>query len=603
MPNLFTDFPERESVIKKYSRVAEIAMPLEEAFGEKGTYKDANEAMEVYLGVLSEIGRVFANEIRPNADAVDREGCRLENGKVIVPEKLTENLRKCAEMGIFSGPVRKKHGGLNLPRAVQFAVLEMAGHACPNTGLSIANYSMAGFLERHGTEAQKEKYLAGMMSHEITSSMALTEPGAGSDLGKLRTSARKEGDHYILNGTKQFISGGHATFSFVLARTDAQSTGLNGLSVLIVPQFLDGKEKANFKVSKIEEKVCLHGSPTCELLFENSVGYLFGEEGKGFKVMSELMNEARLAMAALALGIATAALEEAKKYAATRVTMGKPIIQHPMVADMLYEMEIETRAMRSLCTEAACAYDHMLIAEAQGNEVEFKKWKKRYRRLTPLAKYYCSERAIPFARNALQIFGGYGVCREYPVERLWRETIIHPIYEGTSQIQSLMVLKDTLKDVAVNATGFLGSLAGAWAESKVTRDPVKSKLLQARSELNQAIKTMMLSIVKDKFKSDIESLKQQKIQEFLKDFSMQLVSQKTDLTLPFLWAERFTRITADYYALKCMADNHVTGDEENEKWILEFAAICLPRMQLENHYMLNRLPSTLGYLEKISATT
>ena len=181
------------------------------------------------------------------------------------------------------------------------------------------------------------------------------------------------------------------------------------------------------------------------------------------------------------------------------------------------------------------------------------------------------------------------------MERLFRESIIFPIYEGTSQIQSLMVLKDTMKDVAVQATGFLGSLAGAWAEAKVTRDPVKAALLQARNELNQGIRTILMSIIKDKFKSDIESLKEKKIQDFLKDFSLRLLSEKTDLTYPFLMAERFTRITADYYALKCMADQAPAGDKERQKWILDYSELVLPRMRMENHYMLHRLPSTLDY--------
>ena len=212
----------------------------------------------------------------------------------------------------------------------------------------------------------------------------------------------------------------------------------------------------------------------------------------------------------------------------------------------------------------------------------------------------CSEKSITITRNALQLFGGYGVCRDYPAERFLRESLIYPIYEGTSQIQSLMVLKDTLKDVAQQSGGFLGSLAGAWAESMVTRDPVKSRLLQARNELNQAIRTVVMSIIRDKFKSDIDALKQQKIQEFLRDFSLKLLSTKTDLTYPFLCAERLTRITCDYYALKCMADHYQPGDTEQQKWILEFAELAIPRMRLENQYMLNRLPSTLDYMRKMT---
>jgi 3-(methylthio)propanoyl-CoA dehydrogenase len=596
--NLFTDIPDRVDIIKKYSDIRKLVVPIEEAFGEPGFYKSEDEAMEVYEGALTEIGKLCAQDIAPKAAEVDRQGCKLKDGVVTLPEALESHLVKITQLGTFAGCISRKYGGLNLPRAVQILGLEMFSHACPNTGLTVANFAMADFVQHFGTEAQKAEYIPRLISSEWHSSMALTEPNAGSDLGKLRTSARKEGDHYVINGTKCFISSGNTQLSFVLARTDPKSTGLTGLSVLAVPLHIDGKTQPNFRIPKIEDKVCLHASPTCEMVFEDAVGYLMGTEGNGFKVMAELMNVARLAMGALATGIATAAMETAKEYARTRVTMGKPIIQHPMIADMFYEMEIETRAMRAMVVEAAVACDWMMIAEEKGDVVNYKKWKKRYRRLTPLCKYYCSEKAITIAKNALQMFGGYGVCRDYPAERLLRETLIYPIYEGTSQIQSLMVLKDTLKDVAQQATGFLGSLAGAWAESKVTRDPVKSRLLQARSELNQGIRSILTSIIKDKFKSDMDDLRQQKIQDFLKDFSLQLLTTKTDLTYPFLCAERFTRITCDYYALKCLADHLPAGDKERQKWVLEFAEIALPRMQLENHYMVNRLPSTLQYLKE-----
>jgi 3-(methylthio)propanoyl-CoA dehydrogenase len=596
--NLFTDFPDRVDSIKKYSDIKKLIFPLEEAFGEPGFYKSEEEAMEVYEGALTEIGKLCALEIAPKAAQVDREGCKLKDGVVTLPEALESHLTKITQLGTFAGCISRKYGGLNLPRAVQVMGLEMFGHACPNTGLTVANFAMADFVQHFGTEDQKAEYIPKLISSEWHSSMALTEPNAGSDLGKLRTTARKNGDHYLITGTKCFISSGNTQLSFVLARTDPKSTGLSGLSVLAVPIQIEGRSIPNFRVPKIEDKVCLHASPTCEMIFEDSVGYLMGTEGNGFKVMAELMNVARLAMGALATGIATAALDAAKEYARTRVTMGKPIIQHPMIADMLYEMEIETRAMRAMVMEAAVACDWMMIAEAKGDQANYKKWKKRYRRLTPLCKYYCAEKAITIAKNALQMFGGYGVCRDYPAERLLREALIYPIYEGTSQIQSLMVLKDTLKDVAQQATGFLGSLAGAWAEAKVTRDPVKSRLLQSRNELNQGIRSILMSIIKDKFKSDMDDLRQQKIQDFLKDFSLQLLTSKTDLTYPFLCAERFTKITCDYYALKCMADHLPAGDKERQKWILEFAELALPRMQLENHYMVNRLPSTLQYMKE-----
>lgn len=594
--NLFTDFPDRIEQLKKYCELSKLAVPLEESFGEKNFFKSPEEAMEFYYGVLEELGKLAGTVIRPQAEAVDRIGAHLKEGEVILPAPLEENIKRLLELGVFSGLASRANNGFNLPQSVQALALEILAHACPNTALTVAAYSMVPFVETWGTEEQKTRILPKLLSLEWKTSMALTEPSAGSDLGQLRTSAKRVGDQYIVNGNKIFITSGSGDVTFALARTDATSKGLQGLSVLIIPRKIG--EKDNYRVTRIEEKVCLHASPTCEIVFENSTGELLGPEGEGFKVMLDLMNDARLAMAALATGIACASLEEAKNYAKQRITMGKPIFQHPMVADMIYEMEMEISAMRALVNEGAMSFDLMRVAKKQGDDKAFKKWRKRYRRLTPLCKYYCCEKAITISRNAVQLFGGYGVCKDYPVERLLRETIIYPIYEGTSQIQSLMVLKDTLKDVAVNATGFLGSLAGAWAEAKITRDPIKANVLKARNELNLAIKSILMSILKDKFKSDIDSLKHSNIQQFLKDFSLNLLTAKTDLTYPFLVAERLARITSDYYALKSLSDHLPAGDTARRELILNFAELVLPRMRMENEYMIHRLPSTIDYMKR-----
>lgn len=586
--NFFTDCPDRIDLLKNRCDLDRLAGALEEAFGEPGTFASAEEAKQFYFRALEEMGRYAAQSMAPRAADVDRQGCMFENGEVRLPDALVEHLKRCAELGVFSGPIARKYGGLNLPRSVQLLALEMFGQGCPNTGLTIACFSMAEFLAMFGTEDQKARMLGKLMSNEWQTSMALTEAGAGSDLGKLRSTARRDGNRWLVNGTKQFITNGSGDLTFALVRTDPKSQGLDGLSVLLVPRKIDGKD--NYRVTKIEDKVCLHGSPTCEIVFEDSIGELLGEEGNGWRTMSALMNSARLAMGALAVGIATAAHEGARDYATTRVTMGKPIAQHPMIAEMLHEMDVEIRAIRSLIAEAAIANDWMNVYRARGDEANFRRWKNRYRRLTPLCKYMATERAITISRNALQIYGGYGVCREYPAERLWRETIIYPIYEGTSQIQSLMVLKDTLRDVAAHAAGFLGSLAGAKAQALVTVDPVKRKLLEARNELNQGIRIILGSLIKSKFKSDIEGLRQKPIQEALKAFSLELLTAKTDLTFPFLCAERFTRISCDYYALKTLADRLRPGDTEREKLFHDFASLALPRMAMENRYLEERAP-------------
>lgn len=595
--NLFLETPDRSLLLNRFSRLPDYLLEWENTFGEPGNFKTPQDGLALYSGVLEEIGKFAAQEIKPKASQLDSEGVHFDSGKVILPETLQQHLRKFVELGVFASQVSRKHGGFNLPQAVQILALETVAQACPNTGLTLAAFSMASFVSKWGSEEQKTRILPKLMDNSWQTAMALTEPDAGSDLGKLRTSAKKEGTHYRVNGTKRFITNGNADIVFTLVRTDPQSVGLKGLSVLIIPKEVNGK--SNVRVTKIEDKVCLHSSPTCELSFEDSQGELLGPEGDGFKVMLDLMNEARLAMAALAVGIATAAFEEAKAYAQQRITWDKPIIQHPLVADMLTEMELEITAMRSMVMEAACCGDLLALSEATGDKKAVRKWKTRYRRLTPLAKYYCCEKAVTITKNALQIFGGYGVCKEYPAERLWRESIIYPIYEGTSQIQSLMVLKDTLKDVAQHAPGFLGSLAGAWAESKLTLDPIKSALLQGRNELNQAIRKILLSIIKDKFKADIEDLKQTKIQEFIKDFSLNLLSEKTDLTFPFLSAERLTRITSDYYAMKCLFDQS-RQDPERQEFIRNFCDLTLPRMKMENTYLSERGLWTLKFMKRFS---
>ncbi len=256
--NYFTDYPERVDQIKRYSDLEKLSMPLEETFGEKGTYKNPQEAIELYLGILEEMGRYCAKEVRPTAEEIDRQGAKFQDGEVILPPKLVQHIDRCRDFGIFAASTSRKYGGMNLPRAVQLIALEMFGQACPNTALMMASLCMADFVQQFGTEEQRQRLLPKMITAEWHASMALTEPNAGSDLGKLRTSGKKDGNRWIVNGTKQFITGGNGHITFALVRTDPASTGLAGLSVIILPRKIDGKD--NFRVAKIEDKICLHSS-------------------------------------------------------------------------------------------------------------------------------------------------------------------------------------------------------------------------------------------------------------------------------------------------------------------------------------------------------
>jgi hypothetical protein len=258
------------------------------------------------------------------------------------------------------------------------------------------------------------------------------------------TTAVPEGDHWRVTGRKQFITNGCGDVSVVLARTEPGSKGLEGLSLLVAPRVENGRD--NFRVARPEKKMVIRGSATCELSFEGSCAELLGPRGAGFAEILTFMNEARMAVAIQGLGIAEAAWRAAHAYAERRVQMGKPIARHEMVADMLLDMETEVAALRALVYRCVQLQDRILGLErqppARDRDAELRRLRRALRDRTPLLKWFGSERALWVARSAVQIHGGYGVIQDYDVERHYRDALILPIYEGTSQIQALMSLKD-----------------------------------------------------------------------------------------------------------------------------------------------------------------
>jgi hypothetical protein len=227
----------------------------------------------------------------------------------------------------------------------------------------------------------------------------------------------------------------------VLARSEKGSTGLEGLSLFVVPRRENGKD--NYRVARPEKKFVIRGSATCELAFDGSCAELLGRRGAGFEHILTFMNEARVAVSIQGLGIAEASLQAARGYAARRVQMGRPIARHEMVADMLLDMEAEVAALRALVYRCTQLQDRIVGLERTGGAAdEVRVLKRALRERTPLAKWLGSERTLWVARTAVQVHGGYGVVHEYDVERHYRDALILPIYEGTSQIQALMSLKD-----------------------------------------------------------------------------------------------------------------------------------------------------------------
>ncbi len=434
MPNYFLENPDLLAAFDRIVRWDEI-VPRSE-----GKDADVADTVSTWREVLSVAGEYIGSEVAKRARQVDELGVIRENGKVSLNAPLQENIKGLADLGLIGLSFPKEHGGSGLPFTVTVFVIEMLARACASTMIQngIAYTAPAAMIFRDGTDEQKEKYLPALARGAMSGAVAMTEPEAGSDVGKLTTSATQRDGCWFIDGRKQFISAGNGDFVIVLARTAQGSKGLEGLSLFVADRMHEGRE--NYKVERAEHKFTIRGSPTCSLVFEGTRAMPLGEIGQGWRGITRFMNESRLGVGIQGLGIAQAALVAAQDYAARRVQMDKPIREHPMIAEMLLEMETTVAGLRALIVEAAGLQD----AVTHGGD-ESTAW--RLRELTPLVKWYGSEEAVHTCRRALQIFGGYGVVTEYDVERHMRDALITPIYEGTSQIQSLMAVRDLMRSL------------------------------------------------------------------------------------------------------------------------------------------------------------
>src|SRR5712691_4232615 len=416
------------------------------------------ETASSWREVLGVAGDYVGRQIAPRAAEVDRLGTP-HTGDIKVSPPMAENLRGLAEMGLIGLGIPREYGGEGMPFAIASAVFEMLARADAATMVQYAFYSSpAAMILRFGSDAQKQRWVPQLATGEIIGWVAMTEPEAGSDVGNIGTTATRQPDgSWRINGRKQFISSGNGDVGVLLARAVPGSKGLDGLALFVVPRCVEGAE--NFQVERAEAKVCINGSPTCALAFPDSYAEILGSPGDGWRQITTFMNEARIAVGVQACGVAQASLVAAQDYARQRVQMHKPIREHPLVAEMLLDMETTVAGLRALWMESAVAYDlvqgldrrlrGLSEVDPQRPTLEARKRRiERYlRELTPLVKYFGAEEAIRVARTGMQIFGGYGVVRDYEVERFLRDSLILPIYEGTSQIQSLMATRDFLKAV------------------------------------------------------------------------------------------------------------------------------------------------------------
>ena len=340
-----------------------------------------------------------------------------------------EQVKKMGELGFMGMMVDTKYNGSGMDTISYVLAMEELSKidASASVVMSVNNSLVCWGLEKFGTEEQKEKYLKPLASGEIIGAFCLSEPEAGSDATSQRTTAIDKGDHYLLNGTKNWITNGNsASVYLVMAQTDAEK-GHKGINCLIVERDMEG-----FQVGKKEEKLGIRGSDTHSLMFtdvkvpkENRLG----EDGFGFKFAMKVLSGGRIGIAAQALGIASGSLEFATKYAKERKAFGKPIIEHQGVAFKLAEMATKVEAARLLVLKAAWLKDQGMPFDKE----------------SAMAKLYASEVAMYASVEAVQIHGGYGYVKEYHVERLMRDAKITQIYEGTSEIQKIVISRGVIK--------------------------------------------------------------------------------------------------------------------------------------------------------------
>lgn len=336
-----------------------------------------------------------------------------------------EILKKMGELGLMGIPVPEKYGGAEMDFMSYIIAIHEISKVSATLGVILSVHTSVGTnpILYFGSEEQKQKYVPKLATGEYLGAFALTEPGAGSDAGSLKTRAVKSGDHYILNGSKVFITnGGEADTYIVFASTNPEA-GSKGVSAFIVD-----KDTPGLVIGKDEHKMGLHGSRTVQLSFEDAnvpASNLLGEEGEGFKVAMANLDIGRIGIAAQSLGIAEAALEHAVQYAKDRKQFGKPIIDHQGIGFKLADMATNVEAAKLLTYRAA-----FLRMNNQPCGVE-----------ASIAKLFASKTAVETATEAVQVYGGYGFTKEYPVERFFRDAKITEIYEGTSEIQRLVISK------------------------------------------------------------------------------------------------------------------------------------------------------------------
>jgi alkylation response protein AidB-like acyl-CoA dehydrogenase len=494
MTNFFTDNEDLLFHLENKD-LSEMITLHENDFEESASFDSAPEntvdALDGYKKVLTMIGKLASDLVAPLSSAIDKEGTIQKQGKVVYAKGIQESLEMLKKADLMGITLPRKYGGLYFPQFIFNMILEIISQADASLENIFGLQGVAELINIYGDERLKEKYLPLFSSGKVTGAMALTEPQAGSDLQNVQVKATQNSEGiWLINGVKRFITNGNADILLVLARSEPSSKGGLGLSLFLC------EKGESIKIRRLEDKMGIHGSPTCELQFKDTKAFLIGERRRGLVTyVLTLLNGARLATAAQAVGISQAAYNVARKFASTRTQFGQKIENFPQIAEMLIEMQMQIEAARTLNLETACVMDigfglKKKLKEKRYNSEESQSLNKKSKQterlvnlLTPLAKYYSTEKSLEITSSAIQILGGSGYMRDYPVEQYFRDARITTIYEGTSQLQIAAAVRGVISG---NAEKFFSNLAkGLYIRPLIN---LARSLERARQLLNKALK-------------------------------------------------------------------------------------------------------------------
>ena len=493
MANFYTDNEDLKFQFK-HPLINKIVDLKEQGYRDFGKYDYApanlEDAIDSYDKVMEIIGEICGDIIAVNAESVDHDGPVCKDGRVTYAAGTQKNQEALIKAGVYGIALPREFGGLNFSMVPYVMAAELVSRADAGFGNIWGLQDCAETIYEYASREIQEEFLPRINKGE-TCSMDLTEPDAGSDLQSvmLKATYNEEKGLWYLNGVKRFITNGDAQIKLVLARSEEGTKDGRGLSY-----FVYDKPWGGVNVRRIENKLGIKGSPTCELVFNNAPAKLVGDRKLGLiKYVMSLMNGARLGVGAQSVGISEAAYREAAKYAQERVQFGKKIAEFPAVAEMLGLMKAKLQASRAILYETTRFVDIYKSYEAILKErkltpeerAEYKKYSKYADMFTPVLKMMASEYCNQNAYDAIQVHGGSGYMKEYPVERLYRDARITTIYEGTSQLQTVAAIR------YVTNGSYLGRIK-EYEEMEIAPkfEPLKAKLIAMREQYEQACEYM-----------------------------------------------------------------------------------------------------------------